>query len=164
LTREKSTRMSIKSGRDADGLRVNRPTENVVIRNCLTRLGHGMVTFGSDTYGGARNIEVYNIKAYGTNAGLGFKTARTRGRVYADIKVHDIEMVEVPQPFIIELNWYRVTAVRRSRMIERDSVWDRRSRFITIHAKFQIKPIDRFKCGGISGKANTGCELEERDD
>lgn len=98
----------IKSGRDADGLRVNRPTENVVIRNCVTRSGHGMVTFGSETSGGARNIEVYGIKAYGTRAGLRFKSARTRGGVYEDIFVHDIEMIDVNHPFIFELNWYPV--------------------------------------------------------
>ena len=32
----------IKAGRDADGLRVNRPTENVVIRNCTARKGAGL--------------------------------------------------------------------------------------------------------------------------
>ena len=31
----------IKSGRDADGLRVNLPTENIVIRNCIARKGAG---------------------------------------------------------------------------------------------------------------------------
>ncbi len=41
----------IKSGRDADGLRVNRPTENVVIRNCTARSGAGLVTCGSETSG-----------------------------------------------------------------------------------------------------------------
>lgn len=96
----------IKSGRDADGLRVNRPTENVVIRNCITRAGHGMITFGSETSGGARNVEVYNIKAYGTRAGLRFKSARTRGGVYENISIHDLEMIDVEHPFIFELNWY----------------------------------------------------------
>ena len=98
--------LCIKSGRDADGLRVNRPTENVVIRDCITRSGHGMVTFGSETSGGARNIEVYNIKAYGTRTGLRFKSARTRGGVYERISVHDIEMVDVPHPFSFQLNWH----------------------------------------------------------
>ena len=37
----------IKAGRDADGLRVNRPTENVVVRNCIARKGAGLLTCGS---------------------------------------------------------------------------------------------------------------------
>lgn len=53
----------IKSGRDADGLRVNRPTENVVIRNCTTRSGAGLVTCGSETSGSIRNILCSDLKA-----------------------------------------------------------------------------------------------------
>ena len=44
----------IKSGRDADGLRVNLPTENVVIRNCIARKGAGLITCGSETSGSIR--------------------------------------------------------------------------------------------------------------
>lgn len=98
--------LCIKSGRDADGLRVNRPTEHVVIRDCITRSGHGMITFGSETSGGARHIEVYNIKAYGTHTGVRFKSAATRGGVYEHISVHDIEMVDVLHPFSFLLNWH----------------------------------------------------------
>jgi polygalacturonase len=37
----------LKAGRDADGLRVNRPTEYVVIRKCIARKGGGLLTLGS---------------------------------------------------------------------------------------------------------------------
>ena len=46
----------LKAGRDADGLRVNRPTERVVIRNCMAAKGGGLVTIGSETSGGIRNV------------------------------------------------------------------------------------------------------------
>src|ERR1041384_4353272 len=39
----------LKAGRDADGLRVARPTEYVVVRNNLTRRGGGLLSFGSET-------------------------------------------------------------------------------------------------------------------
>jgi polygalacturonase len=48
--------IAIKSGRDHDGIRVNIPTENVVIRNCTFKEGHGGVTMGSETSGGIRNV------------------------------------------------------------------------------------------------------------
>ena len=51
----------IKSGRDADGLRVNLPTENIVIRNCIARKGAGLITCGSETSGSIRNILGYNL-------------------------------------------------------------------------------------------------------
>src|SRR5436190_20989665 len=41
----------LKAGRDSDGLRVNRPTEYVFIRNNITRRGGGVVAFGSETSG-----------------------------------------------------------------------------------------------------------------
>ncbi len=46
----------LKSGKDADGRRVNRPTENVTITNCNIRHGHGAVVLGSETAGGIRNV------------------------------------------------------------------------------------------------------------
>ena len=46
--------LCIKAGRDYDGLRVNRPAENIVYRNCITRAGHGLFTIGSETSGGMR--------------------------------------------------------------------------------------------------------------
>ena len=41
----------LKAGRDFDGLRVNRPTEDVVIRDSVIRVGAAGVTFGSETSG-----------------------------------------------------------------------------------------------------------------
>lgn len=98
--------LCLKAGRDADGLRVNRPTERVVYRNCITRAGHGLFTLGSETSGGMHDIEVYGLKALGTNTGIRFKSAKVRGGVMRDIYIHDIEMDSVDSPFKFELNWY----------------------------------------------------------
>jgi hypothetical protein len=98
--------LCLKAGRDADGLRINRPTERVVYRNCITRSGHGLFTLGSETSGGMHDIEVYGLKAVGTNTGIRFKSAKTRGGVMRDIYIHDIEMDSVDSPFRFELNWY----------------------------------------------------------
>jgi len=98
--------LCIKSGRDADGLRVNRPAENIVYRNSITRAGHGLFTLGSETSGGMHHIEVYGLKAEGTNTGIRFKSARVRGGVIEDIWFHDIEMDRVASPIHFELDWY----------------------------------------------------------
>lgn len=98
--------LCIKSGRDSDGLRVNRPAENIVYRNSITRAGHGLFTLGSETSGGMRNIEVYGLRAVGTNTGIRFKSARVRGGVIENIWFHDIEMDSVASPFQFELDWY----------------------------------------------------------
>jgi len=98
--------LCIKSGKDADGLRVNRPAENIVYRNSVTRSGHGLFTLGSETSGGMRNIEVYGLKAMGTTMGLRFKSAKVRGGLMENIVFHHIEMDQVKYPFHFELNWY----------------------------------------------------------
>ncbi len=98
--------LCLKSGKDADGLRVNRPVENVVYRNCITRAGHGMFTIGSETSGGMRNIEVYGLKAHGTTAGIRFKSAKVRGGVMENMYFHDIEMINVKVPFPLDMDWY----------------------------------------------------------
>ena len=98
--------LCIKAGRDADGLRVNRPAENIVYRNCITRAGHGLFTIGSETSGGMRNIEVYGLEAIGTNIGIRFKSAKVRGGLIENVWFHDLKMKDVNHPFHLELNWY----------------------------------------------------------
>ena len=44
----------IKAGRDADGLRVNRPTRDVLIANCRVRDGATGIAFGSESSGRLR--------------------------------------------------------------------------------------------------------------
>ena len=96
----------LKAGRDSDGLRVNRPVKNVVIRNCTTGKGHGLITLGSETSGGMENIEVYGLNAIGTSNGIRFKSAKVRGGIMHNIWFHDIEMDSVRHPFHWQLNWF----------------------------------------------------------
>jgi polygalacturonase len=70
---------TIKAGRGEDGLRVNRPTENVVVRHCLAREGHGGITCGSETAAMIRNLYVHDCVFDNTGVGVRFKTRRSRG-------------------------------------------------------------------------------------
>ncbi|MBN1132031.1 MAG: glycoside hydrolase family 28 protein [Bacteroidales bacterium] len=95
----------LKAGRDADGLRVNRPTEYVVIRNCISRAGGGLITFGSETSGGIRHVIAYNLKAEGTTVGIRFKSAMIRGGTIKDIHIHDVEMERVGTAISATTDW-----------------------------------------------------------
>jgi polygalacturonase len=95
----------LKAGRDADGLRVNRPTEYVVIRNCLARHGDGLFTCGSETSGSIRNIVAYNMTAMGTKVGMRFKSALNRGGTVENIYLANFKMQDIRDPFQINLNW-----------------------------------------------------------
>lgn len=95
----------LKAGRDWDGLRVNRPTEYVLIHDCLAREGGGLITFGSETSGGFRHILARGLKANGTSVGIRFKSARTRGGVIEDIHIEDVQMDNVNTAIEVSMNW-----------------------------------------------------------
>lgn len=98
--------LCLKSGRDADGLRVNRPTKDIVIRDSIVRSGAAAITIGSETSGGFRNIEVYYITALaGVPSGVLIKSARTRGGTASDIRIHDLKLERVAVPIHITMNW-----------------------------------------------------------
>jgi polygalacturonase len=77
--------IAIKAGRDADGLRVNRPTENVVVRHCKGLHGHGGVVLGSETSGSIRNVYAYDCEFNGTDRIVRLKSARGRGGVLENL-------------------------------------------------------------------------------
>ncbi|MEO5160821.1 glycosyl hydrolase family 28 protein, partial [Bacteroides ovatus] len=95
----------IKSGRDADGLRVNLPTENVVIRNCIARKGAGLITCGSETSGSIRNVLGYNLEAIGTSAVLRLKSAMNRGGTIENIYMTEVKAENVRHVLAADLNW-----------------------------------------------------------
>lgn len=98
--------LCLKAGRDSDGLRVNRPTEDVVIRDSIIRRGAAAITIGSETSGGFRNIEAYNITALeGVPNGVLFKSAHTRGGFATDIRIHGLTLEGVATPISITMNW-----------------------------------------------------------
>lgn len=95
----------VKAGRDADGLKVARVCEDVVIRDCTLYEGEG-ITLGSETSGGIRKIRIQNNKYIGTNNGFRLKSAKTRGGVIEDIIAENLDMINVARPFCFQLNWY----------------------------------------------------------
>ncbi|KAA6351721.1 Exo-poly-alpha-D-galacturonosidase [termite gut metagenome] len=95
----------IKAGRDADGLRVNRPTEYVIIRNCIARKGAGLITCGSETSGGIRNILGYNLQAYGTSSVLRLKSAMNRGGTVENVYMTNVKADSVRNVLSVDLNW-----------------------------------------------------------
>jgi polygalacturonase len=86
----------IKSGKDADGRKRGKPTENLIIRNCIVYHGHGGVTIGSEMSGGVRNMKVSDCTFIGTDVGIRFKSNRGRGGVVEDISFDNIDMINIP--------------------------------------------------------------------
>lgn len=102
----------IKSGKDEDGRRRNRPTENVLIDNCKVFQGHGGFVVGSEMSGSVRNILVSNCQFLGTDVGLRFKSCRGRGGVVENIYIRDINMFDIAtESFLFDLYYGGKSAV-----------------------------------------------------
>jgi polygalacturonase len=85
----------IKSGKDAEGRKRARPTENMIVDNCKVFQGHGGFVVGSEMSGGVRNISVRNCQFLGTDVGLRFKSNRGRGGIVENIYISDIYMFNI---------------------------------------------------------------------
>ncbi|MGB3008524.1 MAG: glycoside hydrolase family 28 protein [Chitinophagaceae bacterium] len=96
----------LKAGRDWDGLRVNRPTEYIVIRKCIARRGAGLVTLGSETSGSIRHIYCTDLFAKHTDNGLRIKSATTRGGTVEYVYFVNSVLDSVRNAYQFNLNWY----------------------------------------------------------
>ena len=98
--------LCIKAGRDADGLRVNRPTSDVVIRDCIVRDAVSGIAFGSETSGGFHDILVERLRVLApTPSGILFKSARTRGGHGRRVVIRDVDMRGMRTAVRIDWNW-----------------------------------------------------------
>ncbi|MFF0342367.1 glycoside hydrolase family 28 protein [Kribbella sp. NPDC004875] len=73
--------IAIKSGRDADGRRVARPSENIRIESCRFTAGHGALTIGSEASGDVRDVHARDLHITGPAVDHAFriKTNSQRG-------------------------------------------------------------------------------------
>ena len=101
--------LCLKAGRDADGLRVNRPTEHVVIRDSIIRHAEAGVTFGSETSGSIRHIDVSNLEVIGpVYSGVFFKSAHVRGGTVSNINIRNMTIKNAEAAVRVDLNWLPV--------------------------------------------------------
>jgi polygalacturonase len=89
--------IAIKSGRNRDGRRVGVPSENIVIRGCEMKDGHGALTVGSEMSGGVRNVFAENcrLNSPNLNEALRFKTNAMRGSTIEHVFFRNIAIGQV---------------------------------------------------------------------
>ncbi len=85
-----------KSGKNEDGRKRGKPTENVIVTNNIVYHGHGGFTIGSEMSGGVKNVHISNCTFIGTDIGLRFKSTRGRGGVVENIFISQIDMIDIP--------------------------------------------------------------------
>jgi polygalacturonase len=100
--------IALKSGRNNDGRRVGVPVENVIIRDCTMKDGHGGVTIGSEISGGARNIfaERCRMDSPQLDRALRMKTNSVRGGVIERVFMRDVTIGQVREAVVaIDFNY-----------------------------------------------------------
>ena len=97
----------LKSGKDAEGRKRGRATEDVLIEDCLVRHAHGGFVVGSEMSGGVKDITVRRCTFEGTDSGLRFKTNRQRGGLVENITVEDITMRNILADALLFDMYYR---------------------------------------------------------
>jgi polygalacturonase len=99
--------IAIKSGRNADGRRLAAPSENIVIRGCHMRDGHGGVTIGSEISGGVRDVFAENCEMDSPNLdrALRIKTNAMRGGVIERVHMRDVRVAQVGDA-IVHVDFY----------------------------------------------------------
>lgn len=84
--------VAIKSGRDADGRRVGRQSENIVIRNCRFFSKCNGLCIGSELSGGVRNVYMKNIEIGDVKNAILFKSNLDRGGYIKNVYVDSIDI------------------------------------------------------------------------
>lgn len=97
-----------KSGRDRDGWRINKPTENIVARNCTApQVLHG-IAFGSEMSAGVENVYIENFKIGNVQSeAIQFKANKDRGGFIKNIYIRDIEVDRAGQHLFFFTNSYQ---------------------------------------------------------
>lgn len=91
----------LKSGYNEDGWRVARPTENVVMRWCSSKRGHGGLVIGSEMSGDVRNVYVHDCDFEGTDRAVRIKSRRGRGGVVEHVWAENLRTQNLKYEVVI---------------------------------------------------------------
>jgi polygalacturonase len=100
--------IAIKSGRNADGRRLNAPTQNIIVRHCRMKDGHGGITIGSEITGGVRNLFAENCRLDSPNLdhALRVKNNAMRGGLLEHLHFRNLDVGQVAHAVItIDFNY-----------------------------------------------------------
>src|SRR5262245_17614985 len=139
--------IALKSGRNDDGRRLHTPIENVIIRDCDMKDGHGGVVIGSEISGGARNIfaEKCRMDSPRLDRVLRFKNNAARGGLVERVAMRDVTVGEVAEAIVAADFFYEEGRNGKFTPILRDvdvrNVTSRKSKYAFLLRGFAESPI-----------------------
>ena len=95
--------IAIKSGRNNDGRKWKIPSENIIVRNCKMKNGHGGVVIGSEISGGFRNLFVEDCEMDSPQLDrvIRIKTNNCRGGLIENIYVRNIKVGQCKEAVLL---------------------------------------------------------------
>ncbi|MBN1126869.1 MAG: glycoside hydrolase family 28 protein [Sedimentisphaerales bacterium] len=99
--------IAIKSGRNNDGRRVNVPSENIIIQDCIMKDGHGGVVIGSEMSGGVKHVYAENCTMDSPNLdrALRIKTNSVRGGTVENVFLRNVTIGQVSET-VLKINFF----------------------------------------------------------
>lgn len=123
--------IAIKSGRDGDGRRVNKPSREIVIRNCHMRVGSsGGIAVGSEMSGGVSDVYVLRCKMDSVGGALNIKSNLDRGGYVERVRMGKISIEECDTVFGVTTSYHSYRGGRfipRIRDIKVADIWCQRA-------------------------------------
>jgi polygalacturonase len=97
----------IKSGRDEEGRKMNRPTKDVTYIRCHVAHGHSVCAIGSEESGSVRHVRFLDCTGDGTDNGIRLKSTRGRGGIVEDVVASNIRLKDVRNAIILSLRYVK---------------------------------------------------------
>ena len=91
----------LKSGYNQDGWRVGRPTENVIMRRCFSKRGHGGLVIGSEMSGSVSNVFMEDCQFEGTDRAIRIKSRGDRGGVVENVFARNLSVKDMQREVVI---------------------------------------------------------------
>jgi polygalacturonase len=105
--RTKDDCIAIKSGRDADGRHIARPSENIVIRECeMIDGGSSGIAVGSEMSGGVRNLYIFRCAMQRIDSALNIKSNLDRGGIVENVRMWNVAVGKCSRLLRITTNYH----------------------------------------------------------
>jgi polygalacturonase len=148
--------VAVKSGRNRDGRRVGVPSENIVVRRCEMKDGHGGVTIGSEASGGVRNVFAEDCRMDSPNLerALRLKTNSVRGGYIENVFMRNVAVGQLSDAVLrINLFYEEGDAGKfppTVRNIEMKNVTSRKSKYALYLRGYPHAPLRDIRILGCS--------------
>ncbi len=139
--------IAIKSGRNADGRRVNVASENIVIRDCVMQAGHGGVVIGSEISGSCRNVFVEDctMDSADLDWAVRIKTNSRRGGIVEGIHMRNVRLGDIRDSIIgIYFNYEEGDVGNHTPIVRNlffDHITSRKSQYVLYLEGYRRSPI-----------------------